>query len=90
MNKFQLLEKEVCANLGILQISGTKLEDSFPFRKRIEILDKVYSNKRVSTRVNTSQHQSTQVLHDTTRINTSAKQVNTNQHESKTILDHKK
>ena len=29
-NKFQFLEKEVCANLDILLISETKLDDSFP------------------------------------------------------------
>ena len=37
--------------------------------------DQVYSNTRVSTRVNTSQHKST-------RINTSRTRVNRNQHES--------
>ena len=30
MNKFQFLEKEVCANLDILLISEPKLDDSFP------------------------------------------------------------
>ena len=30
-NKLQFLEKEVCANLDILLISDTKLDDSFPF-----------------------------------------------------------
>ena len=29
-NKFQFLEKEVCANLDVLLISETKLDDSFP------------------------------------------------------------
>ena len=29
-NKFQSLEKEVCANLDILLISETKLDESFP------------------------------------------------------------
>ena len=29
-NKFQFLEKEVCANLDIVLISETKLDDSFP------------------------------------------------------------
>ena len=29
-NKFQFLEKDVCVNLNILQISETKLDDSFP------------------------------------------------------------
>ena len=29
-NKIQFLEKEVCANLDILLISETKLDDSFP------------------------------------------------------------
>ena len=46
--------------------------------------DKVYSNTRVSTQVNTSQHESTRVRHESTRINTSPTQVNTNQHESDT------
>ena len=32
-NKFQFLEKEVCANLDILLISETKLDDSFPSAK---------------------------------------------------------
>ena len=39
--------------------------------------DQVYSNTRVPTQVNTSQHEST-------RVNTSPTRVNTNQHESKT------
>ena len=46
--------------------------------------DKVYSNTRVSTQVNTSQHESTRVRHESTWINTSPTQVNTNQHESDT------
>ena len=53
-----------------------------PLRKT-QILDQVYSNRGVSTRVNTSQHKST-------RINKSPTRVNTNQHESITSLDHKK
>ena len=39
--------------------------------------DQVYSNTRVSTQVNTSQHEST-------RVNMSPTQVNTNQHASDT------
>ena len=46
--------------------------------------DQVYSNTRVSTRVNTSQHESTRVNTSLTRINTSPTRVNTNQHESDT------
>ena len=53
--------------------------------------DKVYSNTRVSTQVNTnqhesdtSQHESTRVRHKSTRINTSLTRVNTSQHESDT------
>ena len=59
--------------------------------------DQVYSNTRVPTQVNTSQHESTSltlVRHESTRINTSLKQVdmsptqvNTNQHKSKSVLD---
>ena len=29
-NKFKFLEKDICANLDILLISETKLDDSFP------------------------------------------------------------
>ena len=43
-----------------------------------------------STRINTSQHESTTVRHKSIQIKTSLTQVNTNQHESKTSLDHKK
>ena len=43
-------------------------------------IDQVYSNTRVPTQVNTSQHEST-------RVNTSPTRVNTNQHESKTGPD---
>ena len=46
--------------------------------------DQVYYNTRVSTQVNTSQHESTRVNTSLTRINTSPTQVNTNQHESDT------
>ena len=38
-------------------------------------LDQVYSNTRVPTQVNTSQHESTRVRHESTRINTSLKRV---------------
>ena len=53
--------------------------------------DQVYSNTRVSTHVNTSQHESTQIWHESTRfrhkstqINASPTRVNTNQHDSNT------
>ena len=56
--------------------------------------DQVYSNRRVPTQVNTSQHESTQVNTSPTRVNTSLTRVNTsptrvntNQHESKTGPD---
>ena len=63
---------------------------SFPFyimnHKKIRFLktfwDQVYSNIRVPTQVNTSQHESTRVWHESTRINMSLTRVNTNQHES--------
>ena len=55
-----------------------------------DLFDQVYSNTRVSTRVNSSQHELARVQHESTPINTSPTQVNTNQHESKTSLDHKK
>ena len=42
--------------------------------------DQVYSNTRVPTQVNTSQHESTRI----NTINTSPTRVNTNQHESNT------
>ena len=48
---------------------------NFPHNYCFSKQDQVYSNTRVSTRVNTSQLESTRV--------------NTNQHESKTSLDHK-
>ena len=48
----------------------------------MHLSDQVYSNTRVSTRVNTSQQESTQV-------NTNQHEPDTNQHESKTSLDHK-
>ena len=57
-------------------------------------LDQVYSNTRVSTRINTSQHESTRIntsqhestraRHEPTGINTSPTRVNTNQHEPDT------
>ena len=46
--------------------------------------DQVYSNTRVSTRVNANQHKSTQINKSPTRINTSQYESNTNQHESDT------
>ena len=53
--------------------------------------DQVYSNTWVSTHVNTSQHESTQIWHKSTRfrhkstqINASPTRVNTNQHDSNT------
>ena len=53
--------------------------------------EQVYYNTRVSTQLNTSQHESarvrhesTRVRHASTRINTSPTQVNTNQHEPDT------
>ena len=49
--------------------------------KRILFIDQVYSNTRVPTQVNTSQHESETSL---TQVNTSPTLVNTNQHESKT------
>ena len=51
---------------------------------KFENFDQVYSNTRVSTQVNTSQHESTRVNTSLTRINTSPTKVNTNQHESDT------
>ena len=67
---------------------------------QLNVKDQAYSNTRVSTRVNTGQHESTRVntnQHNSTRINTSLTRintsptrVNTNQHESKKSLDHKK
>ena len=62
------------------------------------IRDQVYSNTRVPTRVNTNQHESTRVQHESirvntnqhesdtspTRVNTSPTRVNTNQHDSNT------
>ena len=46
------------------------------------IYDQVCSNTRVPTQVNTSQHESTRVRHESTRIRKSLTQVNTVQHES--------
>ena len=46
-------------------------------------IDQVYSNTRVPTQLNTSQHKSTRVRHDSTRVKT-------NQHESNTGPDHEK
>ena len=63
----------------------------------VKKMDQVYYNTRVSTQVNTSQHESTRVRHESTRVrhesiqvNASPTQVNTNQHEPETSLDHKK
>ena len=47
-------------------------------------MDRVYTNTRVPTQVNTSQHESTRVWHDSTRINTSQHESDTSQHESNT------
>ena len=47
-------------------------------------LDQAYSNTRVPTQVNTSEHKSTRVNSSPARVNTSSTRVNTNQHESKT------
>ena len=52
------------------------------------IIDQVYSSTRVSTRLNTSQHESTQVntnQHESDTNHTSLTRVNTNQHESTQI-----
>ena len=40
-------------------------------------MDQVYSNTRVPTQVNTSQHESTRAWHESTQINTSPTRVNT-------------
>ena len=40
-----------------------------------------------STRINTSQHESTRVRHESIRVNTSPTRINTSQHESKTSND---
>ena len=64
-------------------------------------LDQVYSNTRISTQLNTSQHESTRVRHESirvrhestrintnlTRVNTSLTRVKTNQYESDTSQD---
>ena len=50
----------------------------------IIIFDQVYSNTRVSTRVNTNQHKSKRINTSLTRINTSLTRINTSQHESNT------
>ena len=64
----------------------------------------IHEYQHKSTRVNTSQHESTRVWHESKRVrhesmrintsqhesNTSRHESNTNQHESKTNLDHKK
>ena len=44
----------------------------------------VYSNTRVPTRVNTNQHGSTRVRHESTRVNTNQHESNTSQHKSDT------
>ena len=46
--------------------------------------DQIYSNTRVPTQVNTSQHESTRINTSRTRVNTSPTRVNTNQHGSDT------
>ena len=50
----------------------------------VKKMDQVYYNTRVSTQVNTSQHESTRVNKSSTRINTSQHNSTTNQHESDT------
>ena len=45
----------------------------------VKKMDQVYYNTRVSTQVNTSQHESTRVNKSSTRINTSPTRVNTSQ-----------
>ena len=54
--------------------------------KLLEIADcdQVYCNTRVTTKVNTSQHESTRVNTSQHESNTSPTRVNTNQHESNT------
>ena len=52
-------------------------------------MDRVYTNTRVPTQVNTSQHESIRVWHESTRINTSlaeSTRINTSQHKSHTSL----
>ena len=46
--------------------------------------DQVYSNTRVPTQLNTSQHDSDTNEHESTRINTSPTRMNTSQQESDT------
>ena len=46
--------------------------------------DQVYSNTWVPTRVNTNQHGSTRVWHESTRVNTNQHESNTSQHKSDT------
>ena len=49
--------------------------------------DQVYSNTRVPTQVNTSQHESRGVQNESTRVNTSPTQINTSQHELDTRIN---
>ena len=44
----------------------------------------IHEYQHGSTRINTSQHESTEVLHQSTRVNTSPTRINTSQHESDT------
>ena len=48
------------------------------------IFDQVYSNTRVPTQVDTSQHESTRVNTSPTRANSNQHKPNTSQHESDT------
>ena len=50
----------------------------------LKFFDQVYSNTRVPTQVNTSQHESTRVWQESTRINTSQHDSKMSQHESDT------
>ena len=66
-------------SFGILSFSTYEDIEAMNF-----LFDQVYSNIRVPTQVNTSQHESTRVRHKSTRINTSPTRVSTNEHQSKT------
>ena len=67
---------------------------AFSTTKQTGTKTQVYSNTRVPTQVNISQHESTRAWHESTRIytslnrvNTSLTQVNINQHKSKSVLE---
>ena len=53
-------------------------------KEHVDFLDQVYSNTRVSTRVNMNQHKSTRINTSPTRTNASQHESDTNQHESDT------